>query len=402
MEKYDAVIVHFGEIWLKGKNRSRFIKILLDNIEHALNPVYSSGGAGKAQAKNKPKKSSYKISMEYDRVVVYSSKKSKKSDFKSALEGLSVVFGISWFAPCIICENRLSKILESANAMPGIKNAAIRIEAHRSYKNLDFDSRGIVSYFLKNAGELKFSLDSKAEKTLYINPTERGCFLFLGKMQGAGGLPVGSSGKAVVLLSGGIDSPVAAYYAMKRGLEPIYLHAHAFANNKEAMKSEKMKGLGSLLRKYSCCSKIYFMPSHLFQTAAMAIPKKYEHVLFKRFLIEAAAAIAQSEGAKAIVSGESLGQVSSQTLQNLIASDPGTGLLLMRPLIGMDKQEIINKAKQINTFEYSILKYKDVCSIIVRDPATNIKKELIDRLYKNLDLQSILSKTLEKSLVAEF
>jgi thiamine biosynthesis protein ThiI len=402
MEKYDAVIVHFGEIWLKGRNRSRFIKILLDNIEHALNHAHSADAAGKVQAKSSSRKSSYKISMEYDRVIVYFSKKSKKSDFKAALERLSSVFGISWFAPCIICENRLDKIIESANAFPGIKDAVIRLEAHRSYKNLDFDSRGIVSYFLENAEMLKFSLDSKAGKTLHINPTEKGCFLFLDKILGAGGLPVGSSGKAVILLSGGIDSPVAAYYAMKRGLKPIYLHAHAFSDNKEAKRSEKMKELGSVLRKYSSPSKIYFIPSHLFQTAAMGIPKKYEHVLFKRFLLEAAAEIAQSEGAKAIASGESLGQVSSQTLQNLIASDPGTGLLLIRPLIGMDKQEIINKAKQINTFEYSILKYKDVCSIIVRDPATNIKKELIDRLYKNLNLQSILSKTLKKSLVAEF
>ncbi|MCL4380815.1 hypothetical protein M1141_00895 [Candidatus Marsarchaeota archaeon] len=391
MRKYDAVIVHFGEIWLKGRNRRKFIETLLSNVEHALNPARPR----KKQTKN----SLRRISLEYDRIVIYSS---KKSDLKDVLERLSTVFGISWFAPCAICENRLDKILESANALPGIIDTDIRIDAHRSYKNLDFDSRGIVSYFLENAGELKFSLDSKAGKTLHINPTERGCFLFLDKVQGAGGLPVGSSGKAVVLLSGGIDSPVAAYYAMKRGLEPIYLHAHAFAGNDEARKSEKMRGLGSLLGRYCSPSKIYFIPSHMFQAAAMDIPKKYEHVLFKRFLLLSHISPTRKEGAKAIASGESLGQVSSQTLQNLIASDPGTELLLMRPLIGMDKQEIINKAKQINTFEYSILKYKDVCSIIVRNPATNIKKGLIDRLYKNLDLQDVLSKTLKKSLVAEF
>ena len=211
----------------------------------------------------------------------------------------------------------------------------------------------MVKYFIKNTKKLKFKIDKDAETDLYINATKDFTFLYTERIQGAGGLPVGSSGNAVVLLSGGIDSPLATFYAMKRGLRPIYMHVHAFPNNKD-VKLSKIKELVKILSAYSVNPKTYLMPGHVFQSAAMKIHNKYELVLFKSFLYRLAEGIAEKEEAEAIVSGESLGQVASQTIGNLTASQIGIKRFIMRPLIGFDKQEIINMAKKIGTFDVSI------------------------------------------------
>ncbi len=384
MKIYDAIIINFGEIWLKGHNRSDFINLLFNNINSVINT-------------NKTNK--YKLEKIFDRFIIYLN---KDSDIDFLSSKLKYVFGISWFAPCIISENNLNKIIKAANKFKKLENNKVKIIAHRSYKNLEFNSIEIIKYFILNQKKLKFELDLIGEKILYINPTQSNCFLSIEKIHGLNGLPVSSSGNGVVLFSGGIDSPVASFYAMKRGLKLIFIHFHAFANNQEAEDSEKMQKLITQLKKFENPLKIYYLPSYLFQAATLKIRKKYEHVLFKRFLFEIAKKIAIIEDAKVIVTGESLGQVSSQTTPNLIASEPDTDLLIIRPLIGFDKQEIIDKAKQINTYDSSILKYKDVCSIIVKNPSTNIKKELIDKFYKNSKLIYIADKTFEKAKYIEY
>ncbi len=379
MQKYKGIVIHFGEIWLKGKNRNVFVRKLYDNIEHAL------------------RKEGYaKLEDHRDRFFLVFD---KGSDMRSIEKKLSNVFGVSWFAPVIISDNDLSGMLDAANRLLG-KNDTVRIVPHRSVKSLSFNSSEIVSYFINNSKKLNFKIDKDAENDMHINATKEFSFLYTEKISGSNGLPVGSSGSAVVLLSGGIDSPVASFYAMKRGLAPIYMHVHAFADNEDA-KLSKIKDLAKILSNYSAGAKLYLLPGHIFQSAALKIPRKYELVLFKLFLYRLAEEIAEIEKADCIVSGESLGQVASQTVGNITASQHSVKKFVMRPLIGFDKQEIINIAKSIGTFDTSIKEYRDVCSIAARNPATKSTASRIKRLWDDSSMDSVLKMTLKKMSVLE-
>lgn len=373
MVVYKHIVIHFGEIWLRGKNRGSFIDQLHANIRKALaNEKY------------------LKLTKRRDRFVL---QLSKWSDIDSISKKLANVFGISWFAPFVVAKNNLKSIESTANSML-TKRDTVRIVASRADKTTKFNSPAIVTHFIKAKG-LNFDIDKNAKKTLWINVTVDGTFMFTRKTDGLRGLPVGSSGKAIVLLSGGIDSPVASYYAMKRGLYPIYLHVHGFPTNDDA-KNTKINDLIKVLSRYSANPKLYLVPAHVFQSSIISIPKKFELVLFKRFIYKIAQNVAKSEKADCIVTGESLGQVASQTVRNMRASEQGIGTLVIRPLIGFDKQEIIDKAKSIDTFSVSIRPYRDVCSIAARNPATGTDAKLIDRLYSKARLSSALSRTMRK------
>ncbi|HUC38714.1 MAG TPA: tRNA uracil 4-sulfurtransferase ThiI [Candidatus Acidoferrum sp.] len=372
MKRYDAIVVHFGELWLKGRNRSKFIARLRKNIEVALH-------------ESRPK-----VSDERDRFLLYF--KDQKS-LNNALDALRFVFGISWFAPVVISKNTLQSIVTSSKGIVP-KSVTVRIVASRSNKSTKFNSYEIVSEFIKRSKSLGFKIDKDSEKELLINVMKDGTLICSEKMRGLGGLPVGSSGKAVSLLSGGIDSPVASFYAMKRGLELVYLHMHAFNNNKEA-RSSKMSELLKILSRYNQKSPVYYAPAYVFQSATLKTPRKYELVLFRRFLYVLASSVAEKEGATAIVTGESLGQVASQTVGNMTASQHGIEPIIIRPLIGFDKHEIISMAKELGTFNISIKSYKDVCSIGVRNPSTNMSSKLVSALYKECDLDSALRRTVK-------
>lgn len=375
--QYNGIVIHFGEIWLKGRNRHSFISILRSNIAEALN--------GERYSKLEDRRDRFFLVLNED------------SDMESIMGKLSHIFGISWFAPVVTAKNSMTSILDAAKRMLG-PDDTVRIVPHRSVKNLDFSSVDVVSHFIKNSNSLGFTIDKNAKDELYINITKEHSYLHVGKRRSVGGLPVGSSGSAVILLSGGIDSPVASFYAMKRGLVPIHMHVHAFPSNEDD-KISKIKELGKILSKYYPKQKLYLMPAHVFQSAAMKTPKRYELVLFKLFLYRLAEGIADMEDADCIVSGESLGQVASQTIENLASSQRGVKRLIIRPLIGFDKQEIIDIAKSIGTYDESVRKYKDVCSIAARNPATRSKADVIKRLWDEVDMEQAVRMTLEKASV---
>ncbi|MEM0149920.1 MAG: tRNA uracil 4-sulfurtransferase ThiI [Candidatus Micrarchaeaceae archaeon] len=377
---YDFIEIHFGEIWLRGRNRKSFIEMLVRNIERKLE-----------------KETYTKLVNANDRLLIGLD---GKSDTEAMLRELGSVFGISWYAPAVVASNSIPDMIKKAASLAGLAGAkALKIVAHRSIKSTRFNSEGIVSSFLRKRGKLNFDLDKTAADKLYISVTSRGTLMHINKIKGLGGLPVGSSGKAIVLLSGGIDSPVAAFMAMKRGMEPIYLHMHAFQSNGEAVRS-KMSRLLEALGRYSGTPKAYFAPSYIFQSHTLKVGKrygKYETVLFKRFLFRLAERIAEKEGAAALVTGESIGQVSSQTIDNMKASEYGIKPFVIRPLIAFDKDEIIRSAKSIGTFDISIMKYKDVCAMGARNPKTSVKQEKIDEIYSSAGLDEALALTLEKT-----
>ncbi len=368
----EIIIVRFGELWLKGANRSQFVSRLMGNVKASLE------GEAYSEIRN-----------EYDRFVIYLSSKSNTRSIESKL---SKVAGISNVSRGAISRNEIQDIIAKAKAL-NADMESVRIEAHRSYKISEFNSRDVISGFLK-AKDLGFGLDMSSKKIIYVNVTKDHSLIYMDKIHGIGGLPVGTSGKAVVLLSGGIDSPVASFCAMKRGLEPIYLHMHTFPKNNAAMKS-KIPRIISVLSGFYPGSRSYYAPAHIFQASVAGIPAKYELVLFKKFMYRLAGRIAKDEGAKAIVTGESLGQVASQTVENLTSSQQGIDTLIVRPLIGMNKDEIINKAVEIGTYGLSIQEYRDVCSIKIRNPATKTKPVMIEKLYERYKLPDALDRTYE-------
>ncbi len=372
------IIIHFGEIWLKGKNRKRFVDRLERNIKTAL-----SG------------ESYERVANERDRFVLHLR---ADSDMGRISGRLGKVFGISWFGSGVVVDTEPKAIIGAAKALVG--KSEVRVEAHRADKGISFTSRELVGMFLDEARSGRMRLDRDSEKVLKVSMKGERTFMTFGREEGPNGLPVGSSGRAVVLLSGGIDSPVASYYAMKRGLEPVYLHVHGFESG-DAPELEKIRETVAHLCAHSGRARMYVVPYHVFQGRALGVPKSYELVLFKRFLYRLAERVAKREGADCIVTGESLGQVASQTVQNLDATAHGIGAFIMRPLVGMDKQEIVDKAKEIGTFKLSIRKYRDVCSIGSHEAETRAKRERLKGFYNKSGMTKALSETMKRAKVIE-
>ncbi len=372
-----AFIVHFGELWLRGHNRRSYIARLRSNMLSMLDGE------------------SFGFEQVYDRFVLHLS---KDSNIKSISSGLSHLFGISAYEVAYVAEPRLPSITKMARkvlADSGVKKGStLRINAHRSEKRLKFDSNDVVKGIIKLCGSMGIEPEIKgAEHELSINITKDASFLYTERIRGLGGLPIGTSGRAVVLLSGGIDSPVAAWYAMKRGLEPVYVHVHGFPNADQAL-SSKIPAVTRILSSYCPGTSIYYVPSHIFQVNA-AKAGKYELILLKSFMLRIAEMIAKKEGAEAIYTGESLGQVASQTTSNLQAEQYGIKMQVLRPLIGFDKQEIISKAREIGTYEESIKPYRDVCSINARNPATRTPIEVMKKLVKATDAVKVARRSLK-------
>jgi thiamine biosynthesis protein ThiI len=372
--KPSIIVIHFGEIWLKGGNRREFIQRLYNNITAAL------------------KQEDYdNLENDRDRFLLHLT---KKSDYDSIGEKLSKVFGISWFGGCITVKSEFKTIVEAILKVS--KDRCVRLDVHRSDKSLPFKSYEVVSEMIKLSKKKKIKLDVASDDVIYVKAAHKKTYVSFDKRSGSQGLPVGCSGRAVVLLSGGIDSPVASYYMMKRGLEPIYLHIHGFPTA-DKKKLKKIYEVVSTLSKYSANPTIYFAPFHIFQAASFEIPRRHELVLFKRFLYLLAQQISHIEKAGCIVTGESLGQVASQTMENLKASSSAIDQMILRPLVGMDKQEIVDKAKVIGTFDTSISNYKDVCSIAIKGAELKSKAKDIDAFCKEMGMSKVVKETLAKT-----
>ncbi len=384
MRKNDngAVIsVRFGELWLRGRNRGRFIKALMRNLSERL------------------MKEDLEISREYDRILI---SPEKAANLERIMAKLSTVFGISRFevahatAPDMKSIKKLSSELMSGAG----KGHVLRIQSHRSYKQHKFNSVDIVSELLKTAKKMGIDVSNKDYDTdLSVNVTKDRAFISTQRQKGAGGLPVGSGGKAIVLLSGGIDSPVAAWYAMKRGMSPVYVHFHGFPNN-NAKELKKIKALADRLSEYYPHYRMYIIPASQFQVSALSAGRS-ETVLLKHFMLLAADRIAEIEGSHMIYTGDCLGQVSSQTPQNLLSEGQGIRCAVARPLIGFDKEEIIGIAKRIGTYEMSLQPYHDVCSINARNPSTDVSEELIKVMAKKMKLDGMAAKAVKSAKIID-
>ena len=280
------------------------------------------------------------------------------------------------------------------------KGETAKIVAKRSDKKFPTNSMQInreLGKFIEDKFGAKIALEKPLHK-IYVNIGSKNAYIYFNRIKGPGGLPVGSSGKVLVLLSGGIDSAVSAYMAMKRGCVPYYLHFHAFRKGEEAMKG-KIEAMLKILSQYSGQSKVFMAPFYPFQLSVSRAGRS-ELVIFRRFMMQIAEEIARKNGMQAIVTGESLGQVASQTIENISAIDAATRMTVFRPLLSHDKKEIINLSERIGTYEISIQPYKDCCSIVATNPRTKAKMSMIMKIEEEIDMEKLMKDTM--NLVEEF
>ena len=381
-------LIKEGEISLKGGNRSLFEKRLRHNIKDKLgefNPIFS--------------KQKGRIYLNLD----------ENADEKKVFKALSTTFGITGFAKAYECKKDLDEIIKTAekvlNENPFSATGTFKIEARREDKSFPMSSYDISVMLAKTVHEMfpDLSVDLKnPDNTLYIE-VRQSVYIYTNDNKGPGGLPVQTAGRAMLLLSGGIDSPVAAIRAAKRGVKVdcIYFHAYPYTSD-EAL--EKVKTLASIIAPYLGGTRLYVVP---FTDGQLRI-KKYSYpdettLMFRASMMQTAERIAKSKKAIAIVTGEALSQVASQTLEAMNFTDSMTDLLVIRPLVGMDKEEIIKTAKEIGTYETSILPYEDCCVIFSpKHPITHPDKETSKKHYQALEMDEEIAKAIEKAEVFYF
>jgi len=376
----EAISVHFAEIALKGRNRSQFESALVNNIRSQL---------GRA-----------KISRAESRIIVF-----PEDGMEAALKNLSKVFGIAWFSPSCVASRDMDELIalvvERAAQWKGTR---LRVEASRSDKSFALTSPEInrrVGKALELAGH---NIDLSApEQKIYIEVLRDSSVISFGRSQGLGGLPVGVSGRVLSMLSGGIDSPVASWLMMKRGCSVDFLHLHA-GKSAEEVRGSKMPKIIEVLKQYhppGC--RLFIAPYTEFYKRSLTVDPRMELVVFRRFLLRLASRIASDNGHLGLVTGDSIGQVASQTLDNLLAVNEAAALPVYRPLATYDKQEIVSLAKKAGTYDLSIEDYKDCCSLVAaKHPSTKVKPEKARAIEEEIDVGEIVDKTLAQTETLEF
>ncbi|MQN01367.1 MAG: tRNA 4-thiouridine(8) synthase ThiI [Lachnospiraceae bacterium] len=365
MEK--AFLVKYGEIGLKGKNRYFFEETLVKRIEEALRKIDGE----------------FTVTRPQGRIFVEGS----GFDDDEVIDALSKVFGIIWICPCIMTDDNgfddlSAQIIEYLKEELGDEPFTFKVEARRARKDYPMNSMEINvelgSRILDAFPNAK--VDVHHPKYLVeVEIRERINFHFL-KHKGAGGMPVGTSGKAMLLLSGGIDSPVAGYMISRRGvtIDATYFHAPPYTSERA---KQKVIDLARILTKYTGPIKLHIVN---FTDIQMAIYEKCPHdeltIIMRRYMMTIAEHFADLDKDQALITGESLGQVASQTMQSLYVTDHAATLPVFRPLIGFDKQDIIDISEKIGTFDTSILPYEDCCTIFVaKHPVTKPRLSAIEK-----------------------
>jgi tRNA uracil 4-sulfurtransferase len=398
-----TILVHFGELGLKGKNQPTFRKQLRRNIRCKLKslgfdwPVRDAAGV----------------------FTIHVPEASAGVCIDHVLSGLRQVFGIAW----ITCARRLrplsftpesrardmAELEDQLCAMAEAQFSAGKsfcIRANRANKFLPFTSCALEAQLGQVVRDRtswnKVSL-KKPDVTFYLEMRSAGTFIYGAKMRGACGLPVATSGRVLTLLSGGIDSPVAAWLMAKRGCQVDFLHFTATTVHQEEALDYKVWRLARQLSEFTLGSRLFLVPYVYFDLALMRQRADYELILFRRFMARVAEKLARQIKAHALVTGDNLSQVASQTLSNIVSTSQATTLPILRPLIGFDKSETIALAEQIGTYSISIEPYKDCCALITSAPKTRSKHARLAELEARLfpDYEKLIDQTLAEALCLE-
>ena len=367
----EVLLVRFGEIYLKGLNRPYFMRMLVERVKKAVAPL---GGH---------------VWLSDSRVYV-----SDASDMDAALQHVCKVFGVHSVCRAVELDKAdFPAICDQAVAMMRNVTGSFKVEARRSDKRYPMDSptlnMELGGYVLERLPQLR--VDVHQPETVLSLEIRDHAYLYTRPVMAVGGMPVGTNGRALLLLSGGIDSPVAGWMVAKRGVEVNAVHFHSFPYTSERAK-QKVLDLAGILSESLCGMRVHVAP---FTEIQMAIHEKchpdYTTLIMRRYMMRIANAIAHKERADALVTGESIGQVASQTMSALACTDAVAEIPVFRPLIGFDKQEIIDVAERIGTFETSSLPFEDCCTVFTpRHPATRPRLEIILEGEAKLDTEALV------------
>ena len=382
MEK--VILIRYGEIMLKGLNRPSFEKKLVDNIKRAISNL-GDANVRKVQGR------------------IYVEPIDDNYDFDECINILTKVFGIVSVSVVWKMESDFNKIKENALKMATKLveekgHITFKVETKRGNKRFPMNSpeisRELGGYILSNISKLSVDVN-KPSFVIYVEVREY-TYIYSEIIPAVCGMPIGTNGKAMLLLSGGLDSPVAGWMIGKRGVEIEAVHFYSYPYTSERAK-EKVIDLARILCEYCYKINLYVVP---FTDIQLEINEKCPHeqstIIMRRAMMKIAEKIAKKTGANALITGESIGQVASQTIESLAVTNESVDLPVFRPLIGMDKNEVVILAKKINTYETSILPYEDCCTVFVpKHPNTKPKLERIIMSEKKADLENLMKKAIE-------
>ena len=381
-----SIVIHYKELALKGKNRPWFIQLLVRNLKTAL--------AGLHVASVRSSMGRIELELRPD------------SPWDEVRERLGRIFGIANFSHASHGPQDFRRLADKILAdLDGMTPASFRVSATRSDKRLPFTSPQVereIGGMIWEAKQWKVDLSHPA-LTIHIEMLPAEAFYFLGKEPGAGGMPSGTGGRVACLLSGGIDSPVAAYRMMRRGCKVLLIHFHSYPILSRASQ-EKVREIAALLTRHQLRSRLMLVPfGELQQQVVLGVPPELRVVIYRRLMLRIAERLARKGRAQALVTGEVVGQVASQTLENLTAIAQATTLEILRPLVGMDKDEITAEAKCIGTYGISIIPDQDCCTLFTpKHPATRARLAAVEQAELALPVEDMVTTASAATAVEDF
>jgi tRNA uracil 4-sulfurtransferase len=381
-----SVILHYQEIALKGKNRPWFVARLVRNLRQATSDLDIRT-----------------VRALMGRIEIVPG---PDASWPAIRDRLTRVFGVANFAKAgsapLDVDAIAGEILED---LGDLQTETFRVSARRADKRFPLTSPQIereVGGRIKEARGWTVRLDDP-QLTIYVEALTDEASYFFGKHKGAGGLPVGASGRVVCLLSGGIDSPVAAWRMMRRGCRVTFVHFHSYPVLSRASQ-EKVRELATILTQYQYDSRLLLIPfADIQQQVILSVPPPLRVVLYRRLMMRIAEEVARQHRARGLVTGEVVGQVASQTLENLNRINQVVELPVLRPLIGMDKEEIMAEAQRLGTYPVSIIPDQDCCTLFTpKHPATKARRSDVERAEASLPIGEMTAKAVSAAVVEDF
>jgi len=382
----DSVLIRYHEIALKKGNRAYFTELLKRNVIAAVKDL------GVKDIRSLPARLLLTLKSDIDQAT--------------ATDRIGAVFGVANFSLVERTARDIDALRERIlDSLDGAHFESFRIDTQRGDKTFPLTSpeiNRVLGAAVKEKSHARVDLETP-EFTVFVEILPRDAFFGFNKIPGPGGLPVGTSGRVVSLISGGIDSPVASYRMMQRGCRLIFVHFHS-APYQDKTSQEKVRELLKRLTRHQFNSRLFLIPfGEIQRQIVAAVSRPLRVVLYRRMMLRIAEAIAKREKARALVTGESLGQVASQTLENMAVIQQAATLPILRPLVGMDKQEIIDQARRIGTFDISSIPDQDCCQLFVpKHPATKAGLADVEQAEAHYDAKEMVRLGVENATEEEF
>lgn len=384
-----VISLSLGEVVLKGKNRKYFVNRIISQVKKAITHIGYS-----------------EITKDMGKIYI----KCDYNNFNEIIKELQYIFGIVYISPCIKVEKNIEDISEAIKTLlseyleKNPNSLTFKCESSRADKSFKLNSlelnKVLGGVVLRNFENLKVDVHNPDLK-VYCDIKEQ-AYIYIERFKAYGGLPIGTNGKGLLLLSGGIDSPVAGFLMAKRGVQVDALHFHSYPFTSERAE-QKVFDLAKILSKYTGDMKIYSVNLlNIQKEINKNCPEREMTIISRRFMMRIAERISEKNGYLSLITGENLGQVASQTINGIIVTNNSTNMLVMRPLIGLDKVDIIDWAKRIGTYETSIMPFEDCCTVFLpKHPVLKPTIEEIEDSEKILNVEEMVNKAVDDMKIIE-